>query len=147
VLGALVLIGAAETAWIHPDYVAFFNAAARGPSHGERYLIDSNLDWGQDVGRLAKWLTTAPEARGRAVSMRVFGALPEELQLMGLDPAALEAKPHGLFAISKNVLHRLSNAEALPDGGMKLGDDYTWVTHYPLVKHIGYSIDVYDLGQ
>jgi hypothetical protein len=35
---------------VHPDYFPYFNiAAGRDPS---RYLIDSNLDWGQDVLRL-----------------------------------------------------------------------------------------------
>jgi hypothetical protein len=147
-LAALVLIGGIETAWIHPDYVAYFNAAVGGPAHGERYLIDSNLDWGQDVNRLAEWLKTAPEAKGRAYSMRVFGASGDLLKTLGLDPAAADAKPHGLFAISKNFSHRLFNAERLDGGrGVQLGDDYTWVTKYPRVKRIGYSIDVYDLDQ
>ena len=34
----------------HPDYFPYFNAlVGRDPS---RYLVDSNLDWGQDVLRL-----------------------------------------------------------------------------------------------
>jgi hypothetical protein len=36
-------------AW--PDYLAYFNAAAG--SRPERVLVDSNLDWGQDLYRLA----------------------------------------------------------------------------------------------
>ncbi len=45
VLGAWLLFGAlAQT----PDPLAYFNEIAGGPSGGERILIDSNLDWGQD---------------------------------------------------------------------------------------------------
>jgi hypothetical protein len=36
----------------HPDYFPYFNElAGRDPS---RYLVDSNLDWGQDILRLSK---------------------------------------------------------------------------------------------
>ncbi len=33
---------------IHPHYLAYFNELAGGPANGGRWLIDSNLDWGQD---------------------------------------------------------------------------------------------------
>jgi hypothetical protein len=33
---------------IHPHYLAYFNEVAGGPANGGRWLIDSNLDWGQD---------------------------------------------------------------------------------------------------
>src|SRR5262249_3178018 len=32
---------------VHPDYLAYFNEAAGGPSQGWRWLVDSNVDWGQ----------------------------------------------------------------------------------------------------
>jgi hypothetical protein len=33
---------------VHPHYLAYFNELAGGPTSGWRWLIDSNLDWGQD---------------------------------------------------------------------------------------------------
>jgi hypothetical protein len=41
----------AGTALAHPDYLAWFNEAAG--RHPERITADSNLDWGQDLLRLA----------------------------------------------------------------------------------------------
>jgi hypothetical protein len=38
----------------HPDYLAYTNEIAG--SHPENYLADSNLDWGQDMKRLAAFL-------------------------------------------------------------------------------------------
>jgi hypothetical protein len=38
----------------HPDYLAYFNEFAG--SHPEKILVDSDLDWGQDVTRLASRL-------------------------------------------------------------------------------------------
>jgi Dolichyl-phosphate-mannose-protein mannosyltransferase len=56
---ALILLPAlqiAECASIFPDYLAFFNAISGGPGNGPHYLVDSNIDWGQDVKKLREWL-------------------------------------------------------------------------------------------
>jgi hypothetical protein len=47
-------IGESVMAW--PHYLAYFNFIAGGPSHGYRHLVDSSLDWGQDLKGLARWL-------------------------------------------------------------------------------------------
>jgi hypothetical protein len=39
-----------------PDYIKYFNEFAGGKHNGYRYLLDSNLDWGQDVKPLKKFL-------------------------------------------------------------------------------------------
>jgi hypothetical protein len=41
---------------LHPSYLAYFNELAGGPDGGWMYLNDSNLDWGQDVKRLAQFV-------------------------------------------------------------------------------------------
>ena len=43
-----------ESALAHPDYLPYFNQLAG--RHPERVLLDSDLDWGQDLGRLADTL-------------------------------------------------------------------------------------------
>ena len=40
---------AAGTLRVHPHYLAYFNELAGGPANGYKYLVDSNLDWGQDL--------------------------------------------------------------------------------------------------
>jgi hypothetical protein len=52
---AAVAGAAAESAWIYPHHLSFFNAAAGGPLHGPQYVLDSNIDWGQDGKRLAAY--------------------------------------------------------------------------------------------
>lgn len=41
---------------IHPYYLSYFNIAAGGPQNGANILIDSNIDWGQDLLRLKQWM-------------------------------------------------------------------------------------------
>jgi tetratricopeptide (TPR) repeat protein len=60
--GALVLLAAwyvGSCMTVFPDYLAFFNELAGGAKNGHKVLLDSNLDWGQDIKRLQKWLKRA----------------------------------------------------------------------------------------
>ncbi len=40
----------------YPDYLAFFNELVGGPKNGHKVLLDSNLDWGQDLKGLKRWM-------------------------------------------------------------------------------------------
>jgi hypothetical protein len=54
ICGLVMVIGVAL--WIHPHYLSYFNQLAGGPANGYRVLIDSNVDWGQDLLRLKSWM-------------------------------------------------------------------------------------------
>jgi hypothetical protein len=41
---------------IFPHYFAFFNELVGGPKNGHSVLLDSNLDWGQDLRGLKQWM-------------------------------------------------------------------------------------------
>ena len=57
--------------WIHPHYLAYFNELIGGPSRGHLYLADSNIDWGQDIKRLAKYARAHPD---EAIKLAYFGS-------------------------------------------------------------------------
>jgi hypothetical protein len=46
--GALTCWLAVSSLSVHPQYLSYFNEIAGGPANGWRWLLDSNLDWGQD---------------------------------------------------------------------------------------------------
>jgi hypothetical protein len=111
----LVVASALESASVHPHYLSFFNLAAGGPEAGYRHLVDSNLDWGQDLPALGDWLAEQ-RARGDAAPcfLSYFGsALPRR---HGVDcarlPGFFDAPPEdraaalgpGLYAISATML-------------------------------------------
>lgn len=52
----LALLLVVESAFIYPHYLSFFNFVSGGPENGPRYLIDSNIDWGQDLKRLGDYV-------------------------------------------------------------------------------------------
>ena len=41
---------------IAPSYLAYFNELAGGPRAGMQIVVDSNLDWGQDLPGLKRWM-------------------------------------------------------------------------------------------
>jgi hypothetical protein len=46
-----------STLMAYPNYLAYFNEAAGGSKNGRSILVDSNLDWGQDLKALKNWMT------------------------------------------------------------------------------------------
>ncbi len=60
----VIKVGAAAlAAWylitsvaIFPHYLAYFNELAGGPGNGYKFLVDSNLDWGQDLKGLKRYM-------------------------------------------------------------------------------------------
>ncbi len=71
VLAALVLLHAGESMAAMPNPIGFFNLASGGPENGHKWVLDSNLDWGQDLAKVPHWL----DSRGypRTVCMEYFG--------------------------------------------------------------------------
>ncbi|HVU87093.1 MAG TPA: glycosyltransferase family 39 protein [Pirellulales bacterium] len=113
---ALLAVSALETVSFWPHYLAYFNVVAGGPKHAYRHLVDSSLDWGQDLGELKRWLDAHPEDSRdpQRVYLSYFGtALPatygiraQELpkyfpKQTGSIPAPLTG---GLYCISASML-------------------------------------------
>jgi hypothetical protein len=40
----------------YPYYLSYFNESIGRQTNAYKYLVDSNLDWGQDLNRLARWV-------------------------------------------------------------------------------------------
>jgi len=40
----------------YPHYISYFNEFTGGPKNGHKVLLDSNLDWGQGLKDLKKWM-------------------------------------------------------------------------------------------
>ncbi len=131
---ALLVAQLASFAFAHPDHLAYFNVTAgRDPS---RILLDSNLDWGQDLLRLEK----ACARRGiDELHLAYFGSadvrrhhLPRLVQLKPFTPA------QGWIAISEMHLKDLG-ARNRPRGA------YDWLLQYQPVERVGKSILLYHL--
>ena len=73
-----------STLWIHPHYLAYFNLVSGGPRNGSKHLIDSNLDWGQDLVNLREWLRE--HAPNEPVGIAYFGQINPRIFAARRDP-------------------------------------------------------------
>jgi dolichyl-phosphate-mannose-protein mannosyltransferase len=58
-----------------PNYLPYFNELIAGPRNGHKFLIDSNLDWGQDLKGLKMWMDQNHVSRVRFL---YFGTMSPE---------------------------------------------------------------------
>ena len=70
VLAGLCLSQLAEFAVVYPHCLAFFNVSVGGARQGAEYLVDSNLDWGQGLKLLKRWMM---ENHVRHINLSYFG--------------------------------------------------------------------------
>jgi hypothetical protein len=125
------------TVALSPHYLAYFNEFAGGPANGYRYLVDSNLDWGQDLKNLKKHM----DGEGiQQVYLNYFGTADpayygvDFLPMPDHPPAADD--PPAYYAISATSL------QGVYAGGKTLAH---WLAEYQPVGRVGYSIFVYRL--
>jgi 4-amino-4-deoxy-L-arabinose transferase-like glycosyltransferase len=121
----------------HPDYLAYFNEFAG--QHPEEILIDSDLDWGQDLLRLSAVLQQKHVDR---VSIAYAGSPWLDLNNFGLPPfRVLAPHEHATGWIAISLL-------PLKTGGFGLSDDsYSWLEAYQPVGRAGKSMWIYYLPE
>jgi hypothetical protein len=111
-----------------PDYLAYFNPVAGG--HPERVLVDSNLDWGQDLYRLADTV----RARGiDSIRVHYFGS--SQLSSVGLTNArrlGRDERTTGWVAASETFL-----------AGVWSDTSLRWLARRTPVARIGPSMRLY----
>lgn len=70
------------SAW--PHYLPFFNWLSGGPNHGHFYLLDSNLDWGQDLIGLRRYME---QEQIDEIDLAYYGRVPPEVYGIRYRPA------------------------------------------------------------
>jgi len=108
----LVLWQAAVNLRIHPHYLCYFNEFVGGPRNGHRYLVDSNLDWGQDLKRLSVYARARPQetiklAYFGSTDPRCYGFSPQLIVSDIVPPEALADLTAGTYCISVTTLFGL----------------------------------------
>jgi hypothetical protein len=136
---ALLVWLAVSSAAAHPDYLAYFNEFAG--AHPEHILVDSDLDWGQDMNRLVA------DLRRRGVSYLHMACLyTGDDSRIGL-PAWDSLEPYtpvtGWVAVSQTMLQNYGWMAAQQKGRSDLA--FSWLDSYQPVAKIGKSILLYNI--
>lgn len=143
VITILLLWYALSTVFIFPHFLAYFNEIAGGPKNGNEYVVDSNLDWGQDLKRLAQYVE---KNKIDKIAVDYFGGGSPRYYLGDKFTPWWSAKgnPGGYFAVSATIL-KGSQGKTVGDIIFKPEDTYSWLKDKKPITMIGYSIFVYKL--
>ncbi len=57
----------------HPWYLSYFNEFIGGSKNGYKYFTDSNIDWGQGLKELGKWLDRHQDIKSKGIYLSYFG--------------------------------------------------------------------------
>ncbi|MBS0204557.1 MAG: glycosyltransferase family 39 protein [Planctomycetes bacterium] len=130
----------------HPHHLAYFNLLAGGPAGGRWHLVDSNLDWGQDLHALKQYLDQnhVPD-----VGLAYFGTVSAvKIGIKSHLPPSRFPQP-GWYAISANYVQGRPHALRDTNGErVQVGiDEFGYFRFFEPVATIGYSINVYRLTQ
>ncbi len=115
-----------------PHYLAYFSPLVGGPAKGAKLLVDSNLDWGQDLPSLRKELerlgpvrvllyyfgTAVPEAHGVQAEVARSGYLADwdNYDLIAVSLTKLYGPP----PIGEPRLHPLKDVEPVARAGYSI---------------------------
>ena len=130
---------------IYPYYLAYFNEFIGGPKNGYKYLVDSNLDWGQDLPGLKQYMDRNSIKK---IKLSYFGFSDPAYYGINYEylPSYSIPEPHiersqipleGYFAISATMLQGVY---------MQNRDLYKVFRETKPIDTIGYSIFIYKTG-
>lgn len=146
--------------WIYPHSMSYFNELAGGPRRGDDHLINSNIDWGQDLFFLKDkmkergWDRVGMVYWGR-YDARLSGVdfdLPPHLSLTDLsgqgNQAAVAPSP-GIYAISINQLRGYRFVAPDGTGGLQQGlpDGYQYFQRWKPIGTAGYSMRLFEISE
>ncbi|MEU2926877.1 phospholipid carrier-dependent glycosyltransferase [Streptomyces sp. NPDC007251] len=120
---ALVLFTAVSSLRTFPYYLPYSNEAFGGPARTHRLLHDSNVDWGQDLGRLADRLRQRYPGERMWLVYKGSG-VPSYYGIRAADPRGVPPeRVHGLLVVSDSALAKARGRLAeLVAGSRPAGD-------------------------
>ncbi len=141
--GCVWYLGAAL--FIFPDHLAYFNELGGGPASGRKYLVDSNLDWGQDLIQLREYLSRRGNPK---IKLAYFGRT--DPSIYGIEFEPLTPVPEtGLIVISASFLQGRPYVLPLPSDrqpyALAPARQFIWLQDFEPASHIGYSLLVFEI--
>ena len=85
---------------VAPRYLQYFNEIAGGAENGHLWLVDSNVDWGQDLVRLRDYMQ---QRRLDSVHLAYFGRVDPTVYGIRFTPLT-EGQAHGTAVVSASFL-------------------------------------------
>ena len=94
-----------ESFSVRPNYLAYFNQIAGGPSRGYQHLVDSSLDWGQDLPALKWWIDNhRAVVDQKPIHLAYFGTADPRYYGIEAKPISETSSSGGIYFVSATSL-------------------------------------------
>tara|TARA_R110002167_G_scaffold101723_2_gene264678 strand:+ start:1906 stop:3630 length:1725 start_codon:yes stop_codon:yes gene_type:complete len=140
--GSSLVWAIGSSLFVYPHTLSYFNEIVGGPMNGHKHLINSNIDWGQDLLFLKEWIENNPEAK--RIHICCYGdispkdlGIDYELPPINANQHYEHQPPPGWYAISVNYL--IGYSSKLPKDG------FSYFQKIKPVATVGYSIYIYHI--
>jgi hypothetical protein len=142
----LVAWSAVSSLLVFPHSLSYFNEPSGGPDQGSKHLIDSNIDWGQDLWFLKDWVDNNPEARPFSLAYYNFIDYKRIAHIdFPLPPADPPRDSKGDNAAHLRSVGPHPGYFAVDVHNLILGP-YTYFQRFTPIAKAGYSIFIYHLS-
>ena len=127
----LLLWSVSSSLSFYPHNISYFNELVGKPKNYPKHLLDSNIDWGQDLFYLERWCRENPDVSELKVAL--WGSYPLEATTISSSgvPPANEPQP-GWYAVSVNYIYDRSG-------------QYRYFLNFEPVARAGHTIWIYHL--
>jgi hypothetical protein len=141
IAGLIVWCGCAVLT-VAPFFMSYFSPLGGGPSWGWRRLVDSNIDWGQDLLHLQRWVADHPEAR--PLGVKYYNLIEPGHLGFSFSRVPIEPTP-GWYAVDVNYVVgsqlNVGDGRTLRRIGM-----FSYFMYFEPVDKAGYSIFIYNIS-
>ncbi len=130
----------ASTVMVYPNYLPYFNELIGGPANGIHYLDDSNIDWGQDLKQLARYVRQHEIGPLKLLYRTQYLSKPAVayygLESVDLSFEEIKHPEKGWYAISAHMLQR---CQLIRESDIR----FDWLDRFEPEAIIGGSIYLY----
>jgi hypothetical protein len=146
ILTTLAVVGCLVSVRHHPNHLACFNELSGGIDAGRERLLDSNIDWGQDLFRLPGYMQ---QHNIDKIGLAYFGMIPPDRLGLNFTIPVMDDLQPGWYAISVNFVCGRPHTIRDPTGAVlhtNIGA-FSMFRLFDPVDHLGQSIDVYHISE
>lgn len=145
-----LLSSAVSSVMVWPYSLSYFNELAGGPMSGPKYLLDANVDWGQDLLSFQEWAEAHPDLR--PLYLNYFGIV--DPKSIGIDcPKTPDlSQSDDLRASNRALYNSLPGWHAISINGLygykhngNETDRFAFLRQETPVARCGYSILIFHL--
>lgn len=147
----------ASSLCVYPHSLSYFNELAGGPKDGPSHLLNSNIDWGQDLLFVEKWQQQEYEGTAAPIHLAFYNYYnPFDLEISQIEPwpfrrdhSGEPVVPDGFYAISVNLLYEFPWPARGRDGKRYFIDNrpMAYLRTQEPVGWAGYSIRIFSAEQ